>query len=98
MNYIGESKEQVENQNELFRLATGLDENVFTAVSIKDVGHKGLNVVKQSVGNYSYQYNKPEDGSDDCYVKYNYTVPDDGPVYAYFSLIIPTVFKLKRTA
>ena len=96
MNYIGESKEQVENQNELFRLATGLDANVFTAVSIKDVGHKGLNVVKQSVGNYSYQYNKPEDGSDDCYVKYNYTVPDDGPVYAVFFFDNTNGFQVKK--
>lgn len=96
MGYLGESKEQIENQNELFRLATGLEGDVFTTVDIKDVGHKGLNVSKKSAGNYSYQYNKPEDGSNDCYVKYNYTVPADGPVYAVFFFDNTNGFQIKQ--
>jgi uncharacterized membrane protein YfhO len=96
MNYSGEFENQVDNQNELFSLATGLDEEVFKRVDIKDVGHKGLNVSKQSYGRYNYQYSKPEDGSSDCYVKYNYTVPEDGPVYAMFYFDNATGFQVKK--
>lgn len=96
MDYQGESKIQAENQNELFRLATGLEGDVFTTVEVKDVGHKGLNVSKSGYGEYSYQYNKPEDGSDDCYVKYNYTVPKNGPVYAVFFFDNTSGFQIKQ--
>ena len=82
--YKGESFIQFDNQNELFRLATGIEEDVLTRVDIKDVGHKGLNVIKSGYGNYSYQYSAPDDGSEDCYLKFNYTVPDDGPLYVTF--------------
>lgn len=82
--YKGESFIQFENQNELFRLATGIEEDVLTRVDIKDVGHKGLNVIKSGYGNYSYQYSAPDDGSEDCYLKFNFTVPNDGPLYVTF--------------
>ncbi|MGN0612353.1 MAG: YfhO family protein [Porcipelethomonas sp.] len=82
MDYTGEGETQADNQNELFRLASGISGDVLNRINVKDVGHKGLNVVKSTEGNYSYQYNKPSDGSDECYIKYNYLIEEDGPVYA----------------
>ncbi|MGN1086760.1 MAG: YfhO family protein, partial [Porcipelethomonas sp.] len=68
LDYDGESFMQFENQNELFKKATGIDEDVLVRVDIKDVGHKGLNVIKSGYGNYNFQYNAPSDGSSDCYL------------------------------
>ncbi|MGN1481867.1 YfhO family protein [Porcipelethomonas sp.] len=96
MDYQGESKIAFENQNELFRLATGLEEDVFTPIDVKDVGHKGLNVIKTSNGQYSYQYSQPDDGSSDCYLKYNFTVEHDGPVYASFFFDNATGYTVKN--
>lgn len=95
LDYEGESFVQFENQNELFKRATGIDEDVLVRVDIKDVGHKSLNVVKSGYGNYNFQYNDPKDGTDDCYLKYNYTVPTDGPVYATFDFSDITSVKIK---
>ncbi len=80
MNYTGEGKTQADNQNELFKLASGIQEDVLYPIEVTSVGHKGLNVTKTDVGVYSYQYAK-EDDSDDCYVKYNYDIEKNGPVY-----------------
>lgn len=96
LDYSGESDVQIENQNELFRLATGLDGDVFTRVEIKDVGHKGLYVSKSAYGKYKYQYAVSDDGNDDCYLKFNYTVPEDGPVYAVCYFENTSGFKVKR--
>lgn len=96
MDYQGDSKNQFENQNELFRKATGLEGDVFTPLSVKDVGHRGLNVIKNSDGEYTYQYAPEEDGSSDCYLKYNYTVEKDGPVYAVFMFDNATSYNVKQ--
>ena len=95
LNYEGGANMQFENQNEFFRRATGIDEDVLVRVDIKDVGHKGLNVVKTGYGNYSFQYNAPEDGSSDCYLKYNYEAVTDGPVYATFDFTDVQNVKIK---
>ncbi len=95
LNYDGESFIQFENQNELFKLVTGIDEDVFVKLDIKDVGHKGLNVMKAGYGNYNYQYNAPTDGSNDCYLKFNYNVMFDGPVYATFNFGESSNVKIK---
>lgn len=95
LDYDGGSFMQFENQNELFKLATGIDEDVLVKVDVKDVGHKGLNVVKTGYGNYNFQYNAASDGSNDCYLKYNYTVQTDGPVYATFDFTDINSVKIK---
>lgn len=92
--YEGGDKNQFENQNELFRLATGIDKDVLKKLKVKDVGHKGLNVVKSGYGNYNYQPNDA-DGSGECYLKYNYTVPEEGPVYATFDFDNVDTVKIK---
>ncbi|MCM1226829.1 MAG: YfhO family protein [Clostridium sp.] len=92
--YEGGDKIQFENQNELFRLATGIDKDVLKRLKVKDVGHKGLNVVKSGYGNYNYQPNDA-DGSGECYLKYNYTVSEEGPVYATFDFDNVDTVKIK---
>lgn len=94
INYEGGDKIQFENQNELFRLATGTDKDVLKRLKIKDVGHKGLNVLKSGYGNYNYQPNDA-DGSGECYLKYNYTVSEEGPVYATFDFDDVNTVKIK---
>ena len=96
MNYTGDGETQADNQNELFRLAAGIDEDVLYQVDVKDVGHKGLNVTKTAIGNYNYQYEKPSDGTDDCYVKYNYLIEKKGPVYATVNFENSNGFKVKE--
>lgn len=83
LNYSGGFYNQFENQNELFKRASGINKNVFKRLEIKDVGHKNLNVSKTGYGNYNFQYNPGEDSSK-CFLKYNYNVTEDGPVYAVF--------------
>ena len=82
LDFTGESTNQFNNQNELFRLATGIEEDVLVKVPIKDVGHTGLNVIKTGDGQYNYQYEASESGN--CFLKYNYEVMFDGPVYFSF--------------
>lgn len=82
--YTGDSFIQFENQNELFKLATGIDEDVFVRIDVKDVGHSNLSVVKTGYGNYNYQYNSSGGGNDNAYLKYNFEIKEDGPVYATF--------------
>ncbi len=95
MSYTGEGEEQADNQNELFRLASGIDGDVLYPVKVKNVGHEALNVTKSSEGHYDYQYNKPTNGSIECYVKYNYLIEKQGPVYATVDFDNSTGFKVK---
>lgn len=96
MNYSGEGETQADNQNELFKLAAGINDDVLIPIDVKNVGHKGLTVTKTSVGNYSYQYSTPDDGSDDCYIKYNYLIEKNGPVYLTVNFDNSEGFKIKE--
>lgn len=71
-----------EAQNEWVKATTDIEENLFTAVEVKDVGHKGLYVTRNGYGKYSYQH---DDNSAETkyFLKYNYLVPQNGMVYAY---------------
>lgn len=95
LDYEGEDAIQFENQNELFRLATGIDEDVLKRVNVKDVGHKGLSVIKSGYGNYNFQHITEQEENGESYLKYNYTVPEDGPVYATFDFDDITSVKIK---
>ncbi len=93
--YEGESFIQAENVNELFSRATGIEEDVIVNLEIENVGHKGLNVIKAGHGNYNFQHNPSTDGSSDCYLKYNYKVSNDGPVYVSFDFNDVNTLKIK---
>ena len=84
--YEGDSLNQFENQNEFFKKASGIDEDVYNAVEVKDVGHHGINVSKESYGNYRFQIDNGYDDSEKRYFKFNYVIPNDGPIYISFDL------------
>lgn len=71
-------------QNNLFALATGIEEPLFTSVDVKDVGHSGLTATRNSYGSYTYSLN--EDTSTETYLKYNFLAENDTELYAYFSV------------
>lgn len=74
-----------EAQNEWLKETTGITEDLFTRVEIKDVGHKGLYVTKSDYGKYSYS--ELEDNTESEYfLKYNYLAPDTNMLYAYASV------------
>ena len=97
MDYTGENEDPIQNQNELLKRICGTDEDFFFELPVKDVGHKGLNVIKTSENHYNYQYDKPSDGSDECYVKYNYIVERQGSVFAVFKFANTEEFSVKRS-
>lgn len=73
-----------DNQNEIFRLATGLNGNLYEALEVVSQGHtdsKAFPVTKNGYGSYSFEH---VDKSQDAHLKYNYTAPYDGTAYAYF--------------
>ncbi len=86
-NYGGEEPEDTynpfDNQNEFFKLATGVKDDVYTKVDIKDVGHTDMTghpVYRLDYGYYQYNYQ----GLDETPVlKFNYEAPEDGYYYAY---------------
>ena len=73
-----------DNQNEIFRLATGLDGNLYEALEVVSQGHtehEKFSVTKNSYGSYSY---KLIDENTSPHLKYNYTAPYDGTAYIYY--------------
>ncbi len=75
-----------DRQNEFFRLATGIEENVYTALQVVSQGHfdsSKFTVNKTSYGNYSFSCT---DASITPYVKWNYEAPKDG-LYCMYAKI-----------
>lgn len=73
-----------DNQNELFRLATGLDGNVYEALEVVSQGHTDSEIFpmsKNGYGSYSFEL---KDSTQAPHVKFNYTAPYDGTALAYF--------------
>ena len=72
------------NQNEIFRLATGIEGNLYEPLEVVSQGHTDYAkfvVTKNSYGSYGYNL---VDTSETPHLKYNYTAPYDGTAYAYF--------------
>lgn len=73
-----------DNQNEIFRLATGLNGNLYEHLEVVTQGHTDytiFSVTKNSYGNYSLEL---KDESQSPHLKFNYEAPYDGTAYAYF--------------
>ena len=71
-------------QIEFWRLATGIEEPVYTQLFVKDQGHtssKIFEVNKNSEGHYK---TNPVDKTADIHTKYNYYPEEDGTVLFYF--------------
>ncbi len=73
-----------DNQNQIFRLATGLDGNLYEQLQVVTQGHTDSTVfpvTKNDYGSYSFELN---DTTQTPHLKFNYTAPYDGTAYAYF--------------
>ncbi|MBR2715001.1 MAG: YfhO family protein, partial [Ruminococcus sp.] len=73
-----------DNQNEMFRKATGLNGNIYEQMEVVSQGHTDYTIFpvnKKSYGNYSYEL---LDTEHEAHVKLNYTPDRDGTAYAYF--------------
>jgi uncharacterized membrane protein YfhO len=77
--YTGEGAHPFDNQNELFRLLSGEDTELFTLLDMIHVGHENLDVFRQGLGEYRYE----SLGADGMRLKWNYEAPEDGMYYAY---------------
>ena len=78
------STNPIDNQNELFRNATGLDGDLYEYLQVVSQGHTDYEtfpVNKNSFGNYSFTINE----GDSAHLKYNYEAPRDGVAVAYFT-------------
>ena len=72
-----------DQQNEFFKLATGVSENVYDKLEVVSQGHTDYSqfpVNKTSYGNYSYNCT---DTTTTPHLKWNYTAPYTGYVYVY---------------
>jgi uncharacterized membrane protein YfhO len=99
LDYSAGSSNLFENQNELFKKATGIDEDVYTSIEVKDVGHQGVTVSKESYGSYRYQIDNSYPEDETRYFKYNFEIPEDGPIYVIFDFdnVSTLQVKLKNT-
>lgn len=87
LNYKGEDNEDEYNvfdkQNEFFKLATGIKENLYTKLDVVNQGHtdyKTFPVNRLDYGSYSFSTN---DSKTKPHVKWNYLAPKSGYYYAY---------------
>lgn len=69
-----------ENQNNLFRLATGIEEPLFTAIDVKDVEYTGASATRNGYGSYSYTV---DNSVEEHLLKYRYHVGQDATLYGY---------------
>lgn len=75
-----------DQQNDFFKRATGISENVYVPLEVVSQGHYDYNkfpVTKSSYGNYSFNCT---DASITPYVKWNYEAPEDG-IYCMYAKI-----------
>ena len=69
------------NQNELFRLATGIEEELFTKVEIQSTSCEGMTLTPIGGDNYSYQL---EQGANQRKMEYSFSTSDKTNLYGYF--------------
>ncbi|MBQ1977962.1 MAG: YfhO family protein, partial [Ruminococcus sp.] len=73
-----------ENQNEFWKLATGIEEPLYTQLTVKDVGHSSsdlLSYSKSGEGMYSFS---SKDSTSDKHLKFNFYPEEDSQLFAYF--------------
>ncbi len=73
-----------ENQIKFWQLATGIDEPLYTQLTVKDVGHSSddlLSYSKTSEGVYTFS---PKDTTSAKHIKFNFYPEEDSMLYAYF--------------
>lgn len=90
LNYQGTDSEDTynpfEKQNQFFKLATGVDEDVYSSLDVINQGHTDYEtfpVNKLDYGSYSFTTNDPNTVP---HLKWNYQAPRDGYYYAYVQI------------
>ena len=83
LDYIGDSRNPFNSQNDLFKRATGLDGDLFTLIDIIHVGHRNYTVLRLGLGEYRFEINE---GETNGLFRFNYEMPADGRLYAYFRI------------
>lgn len=72
-----------ENQNTLFRLATGIETPLFTRVEVDSVAYTGAEAVKNDYGRYTYQ---ADAAAETRTLQYNYVMPKEASLYGYMDV------------
>ena len=67
------------SQNNLFRLATGLDEDLFTFLEITGDADENCTALENSYSEYSFSFKNEANNK----LRFNYTAPKDCTIYAY---------------
>lgn len=72
-----------ENQNAFWKMATGIDEPLYTQLTVKDVGHSSdnLSYSKTSEGVYTFS---SKDTTSAKHLKFNFYLEEDAQVFAYY--------------
>ena len=78
--YESNQENPFDSQNNFFRLATGLDGDIFTLLDVVHVGHENLNVWGTSHQHWNFNM---QDYSENAIFRFNYLMPRDAEVYAY---------------
>lgn len=87
-----------DNQNLFFRLATGVEENVYEYLDVTTIGHSPedeLKVTMNSFGRYTYSSSVPQE----THLKYNYYLPagvEEGTVCVYADISNQDDLKIYR--
>lgn len=67
--------------NDLIQFATSVDENIYTPQPVALASYTGVNVTKNSYGNYTF--GKTESGAEDCSAEYSFEGMDGYQLYGY---------------
>jgi len=78
--YVSDSRNPFNSQNDLFSRATGLDDDLFTIIDIIHVGHRDYRVTRRGLGNYSFSM---DEGASDGMFRWNFEMPADVSLYAF---------------
>lgn len=82
--YAGDPSDPFSAQNQLFRLATGLDEDLFDPpIDMEYVSHSNLDVYRHALGNYRYE---TQNAGTDSSLKWNYKLPEEGLYFAFTNI------------
>lgn len=76
----------IENQNEIFSYATGIDQDVFTILNVVSQGHTDYAVFPvNKTSDYKYSFSTNNDAVAP-HLKYNYEMPEDGMICFYTNI------------
>lgn len=73
-----------EHQMEFWRLATGIEEPLYTQIPVKDVGHSSTDILTYSKSREGVYTFSPKDTSSEKHIKFNFYPEEDCQVFAYY--------------